>query len=397
MSAMLINYIIIFLIIVVVGFLYNRYEDKQHREKNEEDYSAIQTYLLSDVSSLGNEKKPILWIPINYEYNARNWLSFGSRSSYCLNQPYLYLTVKSIIEKCGDSFHICIIDDDSFGKLLPDWSVDMTCISDPILTNMRMLGLTRILYKYGGFIVPPSFICLKDLIGLYMQNTANECMFVGENIDRNITSTTHEFFPDMRFMGALKECPIVQKFILFMQQDISSDFTAQSVFLGDFNRWIQYHRNKNVVVIDGKLLGVKTNKYDEQITIDVMFSNNYLDLSENAVGIYVPADEILKRRKYEWLSRLSCKQVLECNAIICKYLLIACFPNGYSVEKMSMQQNANKDKKSWVQFWSTPLLQYSKLNVGENSGLYLVSQPNMLGDDLKTISNNNFLKGVSTY
>ena len=101
----------------VVMFLNNRHTDKLNREKSIEDYSAIQKYLLTD-SNLGDGKKPIIWIPINYEYNARNWLSFGSRSSFELNQPYLYLTVKSIISENEDSFHICMIDDDSFAKLL---------------------------------------------------------------------------------------------------------------------------------------------------------------------------------------------------------------------------------------------------------------------------------------
>jgi len=401
MTTLLIKYIFIFLVIAIIGFFYNRYEEKQNKINQQEDYTAIQKYLLNDneVSSLGNSKKPILWIHIKYEYNARNWLSWGSRSSFCLNQPYLYLTVKSIIEKCGNSFHICIIDDDSFTKLLPEWSVNLHTISNPILSNMRTLGLIRLLYKYGGFILPPSFICFKDLISFYMTSTSNNCFFVGENIDRNVTSKTNDFCPDISFCGAQKECPIVEKLIQFIIQTNGSDFTAQSVFLGDFNRWIQNHR-KYINIIDGKLLGIKTNKYDEPITIEVMFSNNYLDLNENAIGIYVPADEILSRRNYEWFARLSTSQVLECNSIICKYLLLSCFPNGYSVESLSIRENEKNPpykEKPWVQFWSTPLLHKTNLNVGTNSGLYLVSQPNMLGDNLKSISNGNFLQNVETY
>jgi len=399
MSNIIINYFIIFLIIAIIGFFYNRYEDKQNRIKMDEDYSAIQKYLLFDVSSLGDDKKPILWIPIQYEYNSRNWLSFGSRSSFCLNQPYLYLIVKSIIQKCGDSFHICLIDDQSFSKLLPDWSIDLSRISDPILSNMRNLALMRLLYKYGGFVVPPSFLCFKDLIGLYQSSTSNGKILVGENIDRNVTSTTHEYYPDIRFIASIKESPIIEKLIQFMQQDISSDFTAQSVFLGDFNRWIQNHR-QYVNIVDGKLLGIKMKKYDEPITIEVLFSNHYLDLDNNAYGIYIPAEEILSRRNYEWFARLSCKQVLECNSIICKYILLACFPDGYSIESISMQTQEQEKKANqppWIQFWSTPLLQYSKTNNGYNSGLYMVKQPNMLGDNLRTISNHDFLQDVSTY
>jgi hypothetical protein len=83
------------------------------REEEGESYEAIQEYLL-DGDTLGKSKKPILWLHVPYEYNSRNWLSFGSRSSFDLNQPYLYLTVRSIIKQCQGSFTICIIDDTHF-------------------------------------------------------------------------------------------------------------------------------------------------------------------------------------------------------------------------------------------------------------------------------------------
>ena len=103
------NLFILFLILIVLGFLYRRFEDKRIREEKDENYAAIQNYLLDDVT-LAKSKKPILWIHVPYEYNSRNWLSFGSRSSFNLNQPYLYLTVKSIINQCDNSFTICIFE-----------------------------------------------------------------------------------------------------------------------------------------------------------------------------------------------------------------------------------------------------------------------------------------------
>jgi hypothetical protein len=95
------NYIILFAILAVLAILYRRFEDKRIREENKDNYEAIQKYLLDDIT-LGMSKKPILWIHVPYEYNSRRWLSFGSRSSFDLNQPYLYLTVKSIITRCDD-------------------------------------------------------------------------------------------------------------------------------------------------------------------------------------------------------------------------------------------------------------------------------------------------------
>ena len=145
------TYVILFLIFIVVAFLYNRYKDKLDRESSNENYDSIQKYLLNDYD-LGDVKKPVLWIPIEYDYNSRNWLSWGSRSSHDLNQPYIYLTVRSIIQQCSNSFHICLIDDNSFSKLLENWKYDMNKLSNPIKSYVRQLGLTSILYKYGGLI-----------------------------------------------------------------------------------------------------------------------------------------------------------------------------------------------------------------------------------------------------
>ena len=67
-----------------------------------------------------------------------------------MNQDYLYLTLKSIIDKCGEYFHVILIDDESFCKLLPDWKVDFVKISDPQKNYIRTLALMKVLYTYGG-------------------------------------------------------------------------------------------------------------------------------------------------------------------------------------------------------------------------------------------------------
>ena len=124
--------IILIFMLIVLGILYNRFEEKRLREEEYNTYETIQNYLL-DGTTLGESKKPILWIHVPYEYNSRQWLSFGSRSSLELNQPYLYLAVQSIIKQCDKSFTICIVDDTSFKRLIPDWNINMTTISEPIL------------------------------------------------------------------------------------------------------------------------------------------------------------------------------------------------------------------------------------------------------------------------
>lgn len=367
------NLFILFFILIILGFLYKRFEDKRIREEEGNTYESIQKYLL-DGDTLGKSKKPILWIHVPYEYNSRNWLSFGSRSSLDLNQPYLYLTMRSIIKQCEDSFTICIIDDTSFKKLIPGWNINMTTISDPILSNMRAFGLMKLLYIYGGLICPISFVCLKNLDQLYNNGIRGDKMFICETVDRNITSTRLDFFPNLLFCGAPKECETVRELCNFIQQISSHDYTADVKFLGEYNKWCKHRiENGKINLINGQDIGTKTID-DKQIIVDDLISNNYLNLYQGAYGILISAEEILNRVKFEWFARMSPKQVLESDTIIGNYLLLSVSPENGILEPLEPRINKAITNK-FVGFWKTPLY----------DGLYMVSQPNMLGDNVPKV------------
>jgi len=363
------NLFILFFILIVLGFLYRSYEDKLKREEEGDTYEAIQKYLLDDVT-LGKSKKPILWIHVPYEYNSRNWLSFGSRSSFDLNQPYLYLTVRSIIKRCDESFTVCIIDDTSFKKLIPGWNINMTTISDPILSNMRMLGMMKLLYIYGGMFCPISFVCLKNLKDLYVKGTRGEKMFVCETVDRNITSTDVDFYPNLSFCGAPKGCEIVRELCNFIQRTSSHDYTADVKFLGDFDKWCkQGIENNRINLIDGTEIGTKTVD-EKQVIVDDLMSNYYLNLYQGTYGVLIPADEILSRKKFEWFARLSPKQVLESDTIIGNYILLSQTDEKGILEPLEPLTNRVVENK-FVGFWKTP----------NYPGLYGL-KPNFLGDNM---------------
>jgi hypothetical protein len=343
------NLFILFFILIVLGFLYRRFEDKRMSEENKDNYEAIQKYLLDDVT-LGKSKKPILWIHVPYEYNSRKWLSFGSRSSFDLNQPYLYLTVRSIIKHCEQSFTICIFDDNSFQKLIPGWNIDMTRLSDPILSNMRTLGMMKLLYIYGGLHCPISFLCMKDLSGLYAKGTRGNKMFVCETTDRNSTSVRMNFYPSISFCGAPKECETVARLCDYIQTISSHDHTAESKFLGQFDRWSMKNVEEGRInLIEGIEIGTKT-IYDKQIILDDLMSNNYLDLYKGTYGILIPSNELLNRLQYGWFVRSSPRQVLESDTIIGNYLLLSVGPEQQEgiLEPLEVKPN-------WVGFWKTPI------------------------------------------
>ena len=343
------NYIILFVIIISLGILYQKYLEKQSNMIEYDNYSEIKKYLLKD-KTLDKSKKPILWIYIPHEYNSRNWLSFGSRSSNELNQPYLYLTVKTIIKNCDESFKIVLIDDGSFEKLIPNWNINLSLLADPIKGYVRQLAMAKLIYTYGGLNVPISFLCFRDLISLYNKGTNDDTMFVCENYDTNITSTNKLFYPDANFMGAKKENDTLKEFINFMEQTISNDFTAQTKFLGEFDEWTNKKITKGKMrLIRGTDVGIRTID-DEPVTVETLLGDDYIHFYGKMYGIWIPAQTILKRRHYEWFARMSPEQIIDSQFILAKYIVLALAPDSHMgvIEPM-------ENKPDWISFYRVPL------------------------------------------
>ena len=316
------NYIYPLTITLILSFLYNKYKTVEGDDEHMQNYKLVKQYLLNN-SSLAQSKKPIIWIHMVYEKNARWWPSFGSRNTEDLNQPYQYLTLKSIIDKCGNDFNVCLIDDETFSNILPGWNVDLSIVADPIKTKIRQLALARVLYNYGGFLLPGSFLCFQNLAPLYETLTANDKMFVGEMLVRSGVSDKVNFFPDTRFMGCQKGCQTMADYINYLEIIASTDFTAESQFNGSYSRWCYDKITKNQMnMIPADMLGMK-DAAGKQVTLDVLMSNIFLNLSDNVQGLYIPADEILKRNAFQWFARLSARQAMESDTTIGKYLLIA--------------------------------------------------------------------------
>ena len=157
----IVKYIMFFILMTTIGMLFDRYKKKFLPDEELDKYNLVRKFLLNESES--SNGKPLLWIHSDYEVNARNWDSFYSRNSKQGNQPYIDLCVESVIKHCGNSFNICLINDDTFSKLLPKWSIKINGLSNPIKKHVRTLALCKLLYTYGGMCIPNSLIVMKDL------------------------------------------------------------------------------------------------------------------------------------------------------------------------------------------------------------------------------------------
>jgi hypothetical protein len=311
---------IAFLIVVYCGNTFKR----NYLETNDE-YKLIQTYLLND-SPLYGFDKPKLWIHTKYEINARKWKSFQSRNSTDLNQPFIHLTIKTIVSHCSQDFNICLIDDETFEKLLPHWDVNLLQVPEPIRSRIRQLGLLKLVYYYGGMVVPNSFICSRNLKGLYEEGIADNKPFVCENVNRTsnlLAEKRHRtFLPDLFFFGAKKNNETIKEIIEFVKaENREPHFTAETEFLGDFSMMVySLSLEQKVNVIDGKKVGVKTVDH-KTIGVEELMGDGFLNIDTNAYGVYIPDEEILGRTHYSWFAVLSKNELLSSNITAVKYII----------------------------------------------------------------------------
>ena len=139
-------------------------------------------------------------------------------------------------------------------------------------------------------------------------------------------------------------------YIEYMQRLISSDFTAQAEFLGNFDKWANKKINQRQIrLIPGTDVGTKTLE-DEPVLVDNLLSEEYIHFYAQMYGIWIPAENILKRTRYEWFARMSSDQIFKSNFILAKYFVLALAPDS----KMGVIEPLD-GKPDWVSFWQVPI------------------------------------------
>ena len=315
------------LMLLALGYVYNIYRKQMNYEDQKQDMNLIKKFLIDEdnevnIKNLGSIKKPIIWIHIDYNYNSRNWCSFGSRSSHELNMPYIYLTLQSIVNKCGEDFHICILDDYSFEKILPDYNVDLDKVGEPVKTHLRNVALMRVLHQYGGILLENSFICMQSLKSLQQKIESSGRPIVGEFINRANSNTLEVFAPSIKLIGCTRECPVIYSFIQYLEKINNRDCTLAQSFEGNIENWlIDNINNRNINYILGEIIGTRINN-THIIIDDLLIKTDLADkLQSDTLMVYVDRDELLSRTRYNWFLRLSPEQIFNSRTTLAELLL----------------------------------------------------------------------------
>ena len=296
--------ILVVLISIASVVVYRNYKKSEDRYDERDHYHYAKQYFLGDDKI--HARKPFLWVHAQGELNAREWESFGSRGSKNLNQPYLYLSIRSILKKCKESFNVFLIDDESFDKLIPGWKVNMDLLPSPSKEHYRQFGLSSLLYHYGGMTVPASTFVLDDLQTLYKSSLKeNDAFTVQTSVDT----------PDPKFMGSVRHGECIERLLKIEGVLLKKDVTAESDFKETLSRWCK----NNTTVVCGGVVGTKK-KDGNPVDLSELLGNNPIEFHDKLTAIYVPADEIVRRPKYAWFARMSVEQLTSSDLELAKLI-----------------------------------------------------------------------------
>jgi hypothetical protein len=237
-----------------------------------------------------------------------------------------------------------LIDDESFAKLLSDWEHgSLENIPDPAKTNIRQLGLAMLVQKYGGMVIPNSFVCTRSLKSLYKAGIEDNRAFIAESTNRTTFNTQNAFVPDLYFLGAEKNNDSIYELVDYLKEFIGSKkhYYTEIEVTGGVQKWLlEYYKNGYFNLVDGDLIGIKTFKRRQCVLIEDLVEERPIDLSADSYGVYIDQEEILKRTKYQWLAVMSTEEILASSMFLAKILKKATVDakSEYNVELSNERQ-----------------------------------------------------------
>lgn len=315
-----------FVALTTMAYIYNRVKDENQNIYKTHDDKVINQYLINKNTIINDKKgnkKPFLWIYNSYDANSRQWKTFGDRKSNDLNQPYIELCLQSIIKKNNYFFNICLISDSSIKKLLPELNIDIEKIPSPIKNHYVNLALMKILHRYGGLLLPSSFICFKNLGPIYNNNVRQNGVFCFEFENNSLTNDYERLLPSSKIMGCKRYDMNMGDIIHKYEELLSEDNTLESEVLGKLSHFLMISQEEGKIkVISGKKIGTRDTN-NKPIHLENLFSSEFLQLCNCAVGLYIPQNKIKERNSFSWFCRLSPKQIFESRVFLCRLLLLS--------------------------------------------------------------------------
>lgn len=264
--------------------------------------------------------KPVLWIFYNdSEVNARHWYDFGARGSHVINIPILNLFYKTIVKANGDQYRIEVLGGlQSVANLLGGWDKLPNSMRNPksMVTEPEEDWIrSAVLAKFGGLWCSRSMVALKG----FGQLPKDTVVAFGQDSVPMYGSSV----PGFRCLWSPRAGePLFVEWEKRCRERLETQFGGRQ-FRGDAKSdWIDLCAAKisKCEVRYKEELGrdPRTNKNLELEELLAAGTNGRLPFTVPSHAVYVPIPyaDLLDRRFYGWILRLSEEQVLESDLVV---------------------------------------------------------------------------------
>jgi len=217
------------------------------------------------------------------------------------------LCAYSIIAHNSKHFNIILITDDDLPLLLPGWSTNMQALPEAAQQYTRDVAMLRVLYYYGGFLVPATYGATAPLTNVLSSFSLlpNDMLaaFQAPVID---AAMKRAFAPSVRFVYSAPLNKTLRR--LVDELTVHTGTEAQVAAFHDagakaMNRLMQKGK---VRVWSGKLVGTQT---AEGNAVSLSEAINGFKRAPKSIGVWIPG-RLFEIRKHGWMMRDTPGQIL---------------------------------------------------------------------------------------
>jgi hypothetical protein len=113
--------------------------------------------------------------------------------------------------------------------------------------------------------------------------------------------------PSTIVTGSNKKNKHLKKYIAYLEEIVLKDFGESSIHYS-----ANYFLQNNIPILDGGLIGLR-DAANNPVSLDQLMSSKEIVLRSDAIGLYMPNEELLHRKTYQWYCYLSETDALKAN------------------------------------------------------------------------------------
>ena len=263
---------------------------------------------------------PVIWLYYDTsQVNARSWSDFMARSSRVINEPFLNLCYKTIVEKNAGTYRVDVING------LPDLAMRMggwENLPEPLRSPLADVGekelnwiRAAVLARWGGLWLHPATICVH---GFGKLDAGSIVAFGSDPWEEKGESPV----PSMRAIWAgragMEELVGWEAVARERVESRSSNSEVRRDEVWDWKRFCE----GRATLLPGAELNRKRDGRRIEIEDLLMAGQegNYpFNISQDTIYIPIPWKDIQRRSAYGWFLRMSEEQIMESDIAV-RYL-----------------------------------------------------------------------------